>query len=59
MDGVVCLWMGLRGWCGVVWCNEREGKKGEQTGCGMLRMWGVDLVVGGKGWLGCFVYGWV
>jgi len=38
-------------------CGAMKGKEGEQTGCGMLRVWGVDLIGGGKGWVGWFVYG--
>ncbi len=53
MDGMFCLWMGLRGWnCGVVWCDAMKGKRGEQRECKMLSVWGVDLVVKGKGWVG-------
>jgi len=32
--------------CGVVRCDAMKGKRDEQTGCGMLRMWGVHSVVG-------------
>ncbi len=57
MSEMVCLWVGLRGWnCGVVWCDAMKGKRGKQTECEMLRVWAVNLVVGGKGWVGCFVY---
>jgi len=33
----------------VVWCDVVKDEEGERTECGMLRMWGVDLVGGGKG----------
>ncbi len=42
------VWCGAV-WCGAMWCGVVKGKGGEQTGCGILRVWGVHLVVGGKG----------
>jgi len=42
----------MDGFKGMVWYGAVKGKGGEQTGCGMLRMWGVHLVGGGKGWVG-------
>jgi len=40
------------GWCGVVRCGVVKGKRGEQTGCGMLRVWGewIWLGKGRDGW---------
>ena len=37
-------------------CGAMKGKEGEQTGCGMLRVWGVNLVGGGMGEVRWFVY---
>lgn len=34
-------------WGGVVRYGAMKGKEGEQTGCGMLRMWRVNLIEGG------------
>ena len=51
-DGWDVLFMDRFKGGGVMWCGAVKGKGGEQTGCGMLRMWGVHLVGGGKGWVG-------